>query len=443
MEGYIYKCPGCGASLEYDIKCKLLVCSSCGKMYSIPEGYTADMADAAGTAGTAGMAGAAGTAGTAGMTDAAGMAGTAGTADMTDAAQDVEVAYTEGAAGSVQEEFMNVNVYHCSSCGSEIMTNDVEISKFCSYCGQPTIMFDRVSSERRPAKIMPFVLTKEEVLRRVKLRFGNAKYLTCSVAEIDIDKIYGVYMPYWIYNSAMALTVQLDTRTEHPIHGIRSAQTRESVTMDASKRLSDYVSAELNPFPVSRLVPFSPAYLTGFYADKNDVDMRDRREDVRQYLHKKLENEILSNALGKSSAQISDIYGERFAKMAYKCEDREENFQVESTEYALLPVYIITFRFNERLINILVNGVTGKMVGAIPVNEPMIKRRRVRDIILHTVIYAGVGAFLFTCMPMLWSAGLLALLCLIMVVQGTKSRKSYYDMIENINSKPMFELADR
>ena len=42
------------------------------------------------------------------------------------------------------------------------------------------------------------------------------------------------------------------------------------------------------------------------------------------------------------------------------------DYQISKTEYALLPAWFLTFRYNNKPFTILVNGQTGKMVGAVP-----------------------------------------------------------------------------
>ncbi len=47
-------------------------------------------------------------------------------------------------------DFMDCNIYTCTSCGGELSVNGVEASTFCPYCGQPTIVFSRVSQRMEP-----------------------------------------------------------------------------------------------------------------------------------------------------------------------------------------------------------------------------------------------------------------------------------------------------
>ena len=45
---------------------------------------------------------------------------------------------------------MECNIYKCTTCGAEVTINDAEAATFCAYCGQPTIVYSRVSSWAKP-----------------------------------------------------------------------------------------------------------------------------------------------------------------------------------------------------------------------------------------------------------------------------------------------------
>ena len=41
------------------------------------------------------------------------------------------------------EEYIETNIYHCSSCGADLMVNGTEAATCCSYCGKPSKGFCR------------------------------------------------------------------------------------------------------------------------------------------------------------------------------------------------------------------------------------------------------------------------------------------------------------
>ena len=59
----------------------------------------------------------------------------------------------------VHSKYYDTRVYTCGHCGAEVITSDTESSTFCVYCGNPAIVFSRVSKEYRPDGIIPFKIT--------------------------------------------------------------------------------------------------------------------------------------------------------------------------------------------------------------------------------------------------------------------------------------------
>ena len=37
----------------------------------------------------------------------------------------------------------NMKIYHCQSCGAELVADEYTSATFCSYCGNPTLVEDR------------------------------------------------------------------------------------------------------------------------------------------------------------------------------------------------------------------------------------------------------------------------------------------------------------
>ncbi|MDO4876760.1 MAG: DNA helicase PriA, partial [Oscillospiraceae bacterium] len=80
--------------------------------------------------------------------------------------QDVEDIYA-----SSDTKFYDTRVYTCSHCGAEVITSDTESSTFCVYCGNPAIVFSRVSREYRPDGIIPFKITKQQAIENIRTKF--------------------------------------------------------------------------------------------------------------------------------------------------------------------------------------------------------------------------------------------------------------------------------
>lgn len=418
METIIYKCPNCGSNVEYDAASNLLYCASCGQFYQPSEVNSG------------------GHAGDEQVTGYWHEETSEGTADAAFKAREEET-YTA--------EYMEVNIFHCSSCGAQIMSNDVEVSKNCAYCGQSTIIFDRVSKEQRPDKILPFQITKEDAIGSVRERFKKALCMPDDLDKITVNSVYGIYMPYWIYDSTMEMGLMVSVRKDNGTCQYNFQDTMDmNVCLDASKRLNDNVSLMLNPFPTDKLVDFDAGYLSGFYGDRFDISFESRKREAADLIAKALEDELYSRITGTPQANLGEIYGDSYKKlesMAVKKERYGEKYTLNDVIYAFLPIYFITFRIGGKLVNILVNGATGKLVGSVPIDENKLKKKRIKNMIVSALIFGVVGAAAFRYFPLIGSVMLFVILLFFSVGAGKLAKKKFEKNQRETNSASMFSIS--
>lgn len=418
MDTFNYKCPGCGDNLTYDVKSKLMFCNSCGEFYPIDEAKTNVKFEA--------------------KPD-----------EKTETETDAEFEGDRKGKDNLNSDYdynpnyMEVNIFHCSSCGAEIMTNDVEVSKFCAYCGQSTIVFDRVSKELRPDVILPFRLTKQEAINRVLNRFLKAKCIADEIENISVDSVYGIYMPYWLYDVWAQLGVKGDFKCNKTTYHLDEVGDKEmTVSLDASKRLNDDISLLLNPFPTDEVEEFDSAYLSGFYADRFDVSYEKRKSDAEDVITDILEEELIEGKPGVPTKQMRDTYGEvyktfrvnQITRYAKRCD-------IKNIRYAFLPVYFITFRIKEKLVNILVNGAGGKVIGSVPVDEEKLRAAEKRGMIGWGIGMGIAGALLFGFMPLVWSIMVMGAFTFCICFSGKKAKAKFEKIEEETNSESMFDIS--
>lgn len=312
---------------------------------------------------------------------------------------------------AADEEYMEMNLYHCSSCGADLVVGGTQASTFCSYCGAPSIVFERVSKEVRPKKIIPFKLTEEQALKCIKDRFEDGGYIPKSIRELSVDKVRAIYIPYWLYSSYIRrkMTVHVTTDDDGSFDYYRDASCKyERVTMDASLKLNNEMSRRLEPFYMNELEDFDVAYLSGFYADTYDVPKDAVASEVQERCRKFLDKYILGTCHHVNN-QVEDMYG----ISNYKKQDVQEEYQVEGVEYALLPAYFVNLKYESGRQLVIVNGQTGKVIGNLPAEKGQITRRFVKNAILTCIAFMFVSTLAF------YGGGkLLMLLIILLAIDG-------------------------
>ena len=59
-------------------------------------------------------------------------------------------------------------MYHCPSCGAEIIADSETSATFCVYCGNTAILQSKLSGKFSPDLVIPFKKTKEEAIETFK-----------------------------------------------------------------------------------------------------------------------------------------------------------------------------------------------------------------------------------------------------------------------------------
>ena len=119
-----YKCPNCGAAMEFDGESGKLACASCGTRLTVEE-YK-DTQQATSSAGA--------------MSEEDPEQAQEGSAEEFDFdGMDLgEDTYTQAEHG--EEPTIQVQIFKCPSCGAELMTDEHTVATVCAYCGNPGIL---------------------------------------------------------------------------------------------------------------------------------------------------------------------------------------------------------------------------------------------------------------------------------------------------------------
>ena len=272
--------------------------------------------------------------------------------------------------------------YNCPDCGAEIITDENTAATFCVYCGNTSIIKNRLSGEFAPSKIIPFKMEKQKAIEAFKkLRKGRPLTPKTFTSEKNIEKIQGVYIPFWLYEVDVEGTIEASaTRVKSWSHGnthytqtdyydvIRSGNmSYHRVPVDGSTRFANDMMNTIEPFDYNELIDYNHAYLSGFLAEKYDVNKEEAFDDAKTRTLNSTKQEMLNSMHGYSTKSIkkNDL------------EPKELN-----VEYALLPVWMVNVKYKDKYYLFAMNGESGKFIGNIPID----KNRTIMAIFLITII---------------------------------------------------------
>lgn len=275
-----------------------------------------------------------------------------------------ESCQTENMSEADQAHLIN---FTCPSCGGEIVTEETTAATFCPYCDNPTIMPGRVNGGLKPDGVIPFRTSKEDAKSAfLKLCQGKPLLPKFFTEDQRVEKITGMYVPFWLYDcagdfrghyKATRIHTWSDrnytyTRTKH-YHLFRAADADfVSIPMDASLKMDNTIMESIEPYDYSQMVSFETAYLSGFLADKYDVEAKEGQDRVKQRVSSSMDSLIAGTILGYASVIPMS---------------KQLNVNHGKAKYVLLPVWMLHTKYRDKTYVFAMNGQTGKMTGSFPI----------------------------------------------------------------------------
>lgn len=266
-----------------------------------------------------------------------------------------------------EEERQAMHAFQCPACGGEILTDENTAATFCPYCDNPTIMPSRLSGGLKPDAVLPFQTSKEDA-KAAFLRLCKGKPLLPKgfTAEQRLEKITGIYVPFWLYDCSADYTSSYKatrihtwsdsqynyTKTDHFLLRRGAEANFQGIPMDGSSKMDDTFMESIEPYDYGQLIDFDMAYLTGFLADKYDVPSENGEARIRQRVDNAVEDELQSSLIGYATVIPTS---------------RQLQIRHSKARYALLPVWILNTQYRGKIYTFAMNGQTGKMTGSFPI----------------------------------------------------------------------------
>ncbi len=296
-------------------------------------------------------------------------------------------------AEEIRTDEMDAILYTCPQCGGSIYSTEHSVNGFCSYCGSYVMLESRFVKMKYPKYVIPFGVDKERCIEEYRKYVKKAIFAPSELKDqTRLDNFRGIYISYWGYDITMEGFIYLDGkrgRQHYKCMGWMNA-VFNNIFFDASSMFEDRYSEQIAPFNYSSKVEFTPAYLSGFYADMPDLP-----DDV--YLEEAID---VAHAKAYSPSRLNRAFpGIRFD------EGQEEKFHAEmdthcSASYTtFFPVWFLSWQKDNRVSYAVVNGQTGRVTGDLPVD-------RKKFILSGCLIAIPLILLLFT-LPPFTKAGLL------------------------------------
>jgi DNA-directed RNA polymerase subunit RPC12/RpoP len=274
-----------------------------------------------------------------------------------------------------QSHSVELTMLQCSNCGATQHIEENYKSLHCVYCTAPLIIEDQYTEEWiLPGAVLPFSFKVEKAHQIFKKWVDGLWWAPNNLQRASLSPEYtkGLYVPYWTFDAQLSSSYSGErgdhyyvTVTRGSGKNKRTVQERRTRWSSAHGQVNGFVDDTLVratanksiqiPAPVARwklegLKTFDTSYLAGYVTEKYTIALKDGHLTATEKAEEIAKNWIRQD-IGGDEQRIKDM-----------------NMQLsgETFKHVLLPLYIISYNYNNKRYNFYVNGQTGAIYGDRP-----------------------------------------------------------------------------
>jgi len=281
-----------------------------------------------------------------------------------------------------ESEIEEVATIRCPGCGAEVGLDATTLAQECPFCATPLA---RESSQPhrhpKPQGILPFAFDQREARQQMAKWLGSLWFAPSSLkryAEAG-RPLSGVYLPYYTYDAlgeadyrgqrgdayyvTRTRTVMVDGKAQQQTYQERRIRWRSasgrvrhafddvlvqaSDTMGPARQTAEYGGAS---WDLAALEPYRTEFLAGFRAEAPSVSLSEGYARAERLMEQRLIRDIKFDIGG--DAQKIDHMDARYSDITFK--------------HVLLPIWLASYRWNNKPYRVVVNGRTGQVSGERP-----------------------------------------------------------------------------
>jgi LSD1 subclass zinc finger protein len=279
---------------------------------------------------------------------------------------------------SAKQETIQTTTVKCGSCGSSTSLQPNVTSDSCPFCGTALVIQGGTATNSiRPAYLLPFSIDKKKGIELFQKWIAGLWWAPNDLKMIaKNDKLKGLYIPYWTYDSNTVshytgqqgthyYVTESYTTTENGKTVTRTRQVQKTrwipvsgtvhddfddVLVNASKSLPEKLANELEPWDLHELKAFNEQFLTGFITEQYQVDVKEGFEKAKVRMEVVIRGTV-NKAIGGDVQRIDSL---------------QTTYNNITFKHILLPIWLSAYRYSEKVYRFMINGRTGEVQGERP-----------------------------------------------------------------------------
>lgn len=275
------------------------------------------------------------------------------------------------------QEEQQISTVKCNGCGASTTLAPNVTSDNCPFCATPLIISSGTTkSIIKPKYMLPFKIERKKADGLFKEWVGGLWFAPNDLkayAERTTEKLNGMYMPYWTYDSNTTsdysgMRGDYYYVTESYTDSEGNEQTREvrktawtpasgvvynsfdDILVCASKALPDKMTRELEPWDLPELVNYNDGFLSGFKTESYQVEVKEGFDVAKNVMEGTI-NTSIRNDIGGDEQQIITT---------------NTTYNDITFKHILLPLWISAYRYSDKVYRFTINARTGEVHGERP-----------------------------------------------------------------------------
>jgi hypothetical protein len=316
---------------------------------------------------------------------------------------------SEGLKAAGQEEGWGTETrtFKCNSCNASITVEPNEAATVCPFCGSSHVLAQEGSSHvLKPESVLPFEVDQGTAVGKFRTWLGRGWFRPNEVKRIARTaeaRLQGVYLPFWTFDAETFSRWQAEAgyhyyvtqRYTVTVDGRRQTRTRQvqktrwepaagkhdeffdDILVYATRSVHENILEHIYPYDTSKLVPYRPQYLAGWRAEEYQIGLEEGW---------KLGQAIIKDRLHQACAR--KVPGDTHRNLRVRTRFEDVTFK-----HTLLPVWIASYRYNQKVYNFMVNGQTGRVQGEAPISWWKVALTILVALLLLGVIFGAMVLF--------------------------------------------------
>lgn len=377
MAATSYKCPSCGASIEYVVTSRMMHCAFCLSQFTPAQVEAAHNPPAANTTPPATAPRQRGRSLSTGEEHRPQQTPqTPSPVEEVDPLKEVEwteppeedLVWTlrEGKALSARDKEA-LSSWECNSCGAHVISDRTLLSTRCGYCNSTLVQSSSSMDAPMPELIIPFSIDRDAMVKAF-LESTKGRFLLPRrfKDEALIRQAQGTYVPFWMVEGVITGTFLFsasDTWKERELTKTVTTTDEYVVTRKAHSGFkflpvcADSASVQrripVTPaFTPDAFVPFQGAYLAGYITPNVSVSA----EKAKLSAKVEADSEFSSRVRNSVRHQVVSL------------RRKTTHLTHPTITYTMIPLWFLNIEYRGSTYEYLINGYNGEVTGHYPVS---------------------------------------------------------------------------